>query len=570
MLIEHFNTSNQSIPTYERHESFVQDIGIPDCNMVMTLPPDERCAFVTDTEYCQDDIFILDYTYFFYCSIDTSKIFVFLFGELVLICGSFLLFLILGSTTDGFFCPCLKVLCDILGLNENVAGVTLLAFGNCAPDMITGLTGLASQTRIIYTDVLGSAMFVTFFVGGVIMSLVPFVIQPTTFLRDTCFLLFDVVFLHYCFSSDLSVSLAEAIGITSIYLFYIFTVVFDQYLSRKRIKEQLRRNTEFVSSIHLLLSQAEEEEQEELPPEEEEEDVTGELFRQLFYSLNPIDVTDWLESGRMGKTVMLMKAPVLVFLKAVIPVVDYEIDGNGWSKLLNCIQIVLLPLLLIYAIVESGTLVSGVLYGVAAFTTIPLAVYVFKHTTVNEVPKYHRFLAAYAGIGSMFMIYNCAAEIVSILGVLGITTHRSSSFLGCTLLAWGNSVGDLVANISLSRNGYEKMGFAACFGGPLFTSLFGIGIAMMYSAGTSPDYATDKMKVGVGAMGETLNTFMVIMLSLLICAGFFTNFICRRSMGLFMISSYLIFVIFSILMEFQVIHPFGSEHRFQPPPESIG
>lgn len=67
------------------------------------------------------------------------------------------------------------------------------------------------------------------------------------------------------------------------------------------------------------------------------------------------------------------------------------------------------------------------------------------------------------------MIYYCAAEIVSILGVLGITTHRSSSFLGCTLLAWGNSVGDLVANISLSRNGYEKMGFAACFGGPLFS-----------------------------------------------------------------------------------------------------
>uniref|UniRef100_A0A1A9VB41 Sodium/calcium exchanger membrane region domain-containing protein n=1 Tax=Glossina austeni TaxID=7395 RepID=A0A1A9VB41_GLOAU len=461
MLIEHFNTSNQSIPTYERHESFVQDIGVPDCDMIMILPPDERCAFVTDTEYCQDDIFILDYIYFFYCSIDSSKVFVFIFGEFVLICGSFLLFLILGSTTDGFFCPCLKVLCDILGLNENVAGVTLLAFGNCAPDMITGLTGLASQTRIIYTDVLGSAMFVTFFVGGVIMSLVPFVIQPTTFLRDTCFLLFDVVFLHYCFSSDLSVTLAEAI---------------------------------VVSSIHLLVSQAEEEAQEESLPEEEE-DVAGELFRQLFYSLNPIDVNDWLESGRMSKIVMLMKAPVLVFLKTVIPVVDYEIEGN----------------------VEHETLVSGVLYGVAALTTIPLAVYVFKHTTVNEVPKYHRFLAAYAGIGSMFMIYNCAAEIVSILGVLGITTHRSSSFLGCTLLAWGNSVGDLVANISLSRNGYEKMGFAACFGGPLFNStllvnnnnvrygfilfrlshslasLFGIGIAMMYSAGTSPDYATDKM-----------------------------------------------------------------------------
>uniref|UniRef100_A0A1A9WBV5 Sodium/calcium exchanger membrane region domain-containing protein n=1 Tax=Glossina brevipalpis TaxID=37001 RepID=A0A1A9WBV5_9MUSC len=480
MLIENFNMSNQSFPTYERHESFVQNIALPDCDLVMVLPSDERCAFVRDTEYCKDEIFILDYMYFFYCSIDTSYTIVFIFGELVLICGSFLLFLILGSTTDGFFCPCLKVLCDILGLNENVAGVTLLAFGNCAPDMITGLTGLASQTRIIYTDVLGSAMFVTFFVGGVIMTLVPFVIQPTTFLRDSCFLLFDVVFLHYCFSSDLSVTLGEAI---------------------------------VVSSIHLLLNQKEEEEKEESPPEEE--DVTGELFRQLFYSLNPIDVSDWLESGRFGKAIMLMKAPVLVFLKAFIPVVDYEVEGNGWSKLLNCIQLVLLPLLLIYAMstnkklfentfliriifilifsAESGTLISLILYGVTALTTIPLAICVFKRTTVNEVPKHHRFLAAYAGVGAMFMIYHCAGEIVSILGVLGITTHRSSSFLGCTLLAWGNSVGDLVANISLSRNGYEKMGFAACFGGPLFTSLFGIGIAMMYSAGTSPGYATDKM-----------------------------------------------------------------------------
>lgn len=72
-------------------------------------------------------------------------------------------------------------------------------------------------------------------------------------------------------------------------------------------------------------------------------------------------------------------------------------------------------------------------------------------------------------IGSMFVIYACAAEIVSVLFVLGVTTKRSNSFLGCTLLAWGNSLGDLIANISLARHGYEEMGFGACFGGPLFS-----------------------------------------------------------------------------------------------------
>lgn len=69
----------------------------------------------------------------------------------------------------------------------------------------------------------------------------------------------------------------------------------------------------------------------------------------------------------------------------------------------------------------------------------------------------------------MVVIYSCAGEIVSIMYVMGIITRLSNSFLGCTLLAWGNSVGDLIANVNLARNGYEKMGFAACIGGPLFS-----------------------------------------------------------------------------------------------------
>lgn len=69
----------------------------------------------------------------------------------------------------------------------------------------------------------------------------------------------------------------------------------------------------------------------------------------------------------------------------------------------------------------------------------------------------------------MCVIYICATEIVSVMFVLGVTTNRSSSFLGCTLLAWGNSVSDLMANISLARQGYEEMGFSACLGGPLFS-----------------------------------------------------------------------------------------------------
>lgn len=72
-------------------------------------------------------------------------------------------------------------------------------------------------------------------------------------------------------------------------------------------------------------------------------------------------------------------------------------------------------------------------------------------------------------MGALWVIYICASEVVSILFVMGVTTKRSSTFLGCTILAWGNSVSDLIANITLARQGYHEMGFSACLGGPLFS-----------------------------------------------------------------------------------------------------
>lgn len=69
----------------------------------------------------------------------------------------------------------------------------------------------------------------------------------------------------------------------------------------------------------------------------------------------------------------------------------------------------------------------------------------------------------------MFFVYWLASNVVNILEVIGFITGLSQSFLGTTFLAVGNSLGDLLADISLARTGYQKMAFAACFGGPLFS-----------------------------------------------------------------------------------------------------
>jgi len=55
--------------------------------------------------------------------------------------------------------------------------------------------------------------------------------------------------------------------------------------------------------------------------------------------------------------------------------------------------------------------------------------------------------------------------------------NLSDMILGLTVMAWGNSIGDLVSNPSLARKGYAGIGVSASFGGPLlsifFSSCFG-------------------------------------------------------------------------------------------------
>ena len=48
--------------------------------------------------------------------------------------------------------------------------------------------------------------------------------------------------------------------------------------------------------------------------------------------------------------------------------------------------------------------------------------------------------------------------------------------LGLTVLAWGNSVGDLSTNMAMARKGLSNMAMTACFAGPVFNMLVGLGL----------------------------------------------------------------------------------------------
>lgn len=82
-------------------------------------------------------------------------------------------------------------------------------------------------------------------------------------------------------------------------------------------------------------------------------------------------------------------------------------------------------------------------------------------------------------ITAMLWIGVEANEIVGLLTALGIFWKIPSAIMGLTFLAWANSIGDLVADISLAKLGKAKTAVAACFGSPLLNVLFGTGIGCL-------------------------------------------------------------------------------------------
>ncbi|CAK5099597.1 unnamed protein product [Meloidogyne enterolobii] len=55
--------------------------------------------------------------------------------------------------------------------------------------------------------------------------------------------------------------------------------------------------------------------------------------------------------------------------------------------------------------------------------------------------------------------------------MLGNLFNIPYQILGLTAVAWCNSIGDLIADVSVARQGMPRMALSAAIGGPLFSLL---------------------------------------------------------------------------------------------------
>ncbi|GAU88909.1 hypothetical protein RvY_01524 [Ramazzottius varieornatus] len=480
------------------------------------------CYAIQNSADCKVDGY-LPYLNLYYCRLGDSLL---PLSISLTILWVFMLFITAGLAADNFLCPSLHAIAKNLHLSENLAGVTFLAFGNGAPDIMSSIIALHSihgDPGLAIGELLGGGIFVTTIVAAAVAILSPFHVMRRPFLRDIAFYMAATIWILVILVRG-EIYFWEAICFLALYGVYVLVAVLGRIINQSMLK----KNAKAVLTVNVPSPEHPDDEQAEVVANAREEPEDSVEERRLFFhrSHSELAVTHltWysdLMRGVLPKEVFRFRSlspwkkllciiclPFEVMLNLTVPVVLEEKDDpkRGWCKVLRVINCVTLPMLVVVLVPGYARQLSGIFpaWALALSIALLIAVFVFFTTHVNEAPWYHEFFAYLGFLGACVWIYATANEIVASLQTLGIALNITTTIFGLTVLAWGNSIPDFISNTSMARRGTPRVGISAAFAGPMMNLLLGVGISFLFATRTTNPFPVDTTSVSLLSTGTLL------------------------------------------------------------------
>jgi Ca2+/Na+ antiporter len=238
------------------------------------------------------------------------------------------------------------------------------------------------------------------------------------------------------------------------------------------------------------------------------------------------------------KLFAIFEFPVVLLRDITIPTLDPEL----WSKPYAVIQPLFSPLLIIFSMGNWHSSVGPLSTPFLGFLIgVPIAAFVFLTTHHSKPPSgalYSVVWVLMAFTMCVVWIYIFAGELVSLLQTIGIVSGIPPAVLGLTILAWGNSVGDLFANMAVAKQGLGEMAIAGCYGGPVFNLCLGYGISFTYVSLSSYPHP---FALSLDASSVISLVFLYLALSLTIIVTALNKFEMTASLGYLLLALYCLY-----------------------------
>ena len=198
---------------------------------------EEKCQFISQN--CPYNY--INFYYIYYCLLKSSLLPSIITFLIILI----ILFFIFSSTSDIFLSTAMVKLIETYKINQNVAAVTLIAFGNCAPDIISSLVA-SENDNISFSigSIIGSGMFITSFVLGlVVFKGKEIMVNSLMFNRD---LILYIISLGVIIVIGIkkNINLFDSLGLIAIYIVNVLLAFFQGKKDSNKKNNKSKENNE--------------------------------------------------------------------------------------------------------------------------------------------------------------------------------------------------------------------------------------------------------------------------------------------------------------------------------------
>eukprot|EP00898_Chlorokybus_atmophyticus_P005115 jgi/Chlat1/5604/Chrsp369S05371 len=405
-------------------------------------------------------------------------------------------FFLLGDTAESYFC------------------VTLLAFGNGSPDVFSSVASIVGgDSHIAMAAIVSAGSFVTAFVVGAVALTAPsFTLPKAPFLRDLGFYLVGAAGV-FAATYDRKVYVWEATLCLLFYALYVFFVAaFERRTNNNNNCNRNARANQHQHDIWVIVPQSP---MKKLHLSSPPPSFTAKggvhitpngLQQPLLAHTTSVgeDVTDASERARTSlwhgvstwwrEFVHLSVAEKVRHIVYLLPDVVRRgsipaTDEAQWNRTYAALNMGVCPAVALWMLAPAhvweewqwevwGGTTQVPAWGAVAAVVMSLVV-VWHYRTHAQPPRHvGRVALALAFCSSVVWISIIARVLLEALASVGAILGVTPGILGITVLAWGNSTGDLVADVALARAGQPAMAIAGCYAGPMFNMLVGLGLAL--------------------------------------------------------------------------------------------